>query len=148
MTATFSFNSEPYVANSSFKNVSNYSNSDLKKANFASLNFKSNFGPIEFILEGEAGYSLSADMIPLYSGLQFGIPVTKNFDFKPRFFYYGALDKLDSEKSRQTFEIYPRIWLNFGKWNFMAGYDFDFKQSTKDNWNFEWSLPVLVEYKF
>lgn len=148
LTASYSINAEPYVASSVFKNVSNYNAENLKKANFASLNFRADIGKVQWILEGEAGHSVEGDLIPLYAGTQVLIPVIKHFDLKPRFFYYAAFDSEDSGNSRNTFEFYPRIWLTFGNWIISAGYDFDFKQDEDKDWIFEWNIPVYVEYKF
>lgn len=145
---SFSYNAEPFVASSIFKNVSNYKRTELKKANFLSLNLKSNFGKVAFTLEGEAGHSVEGSMIPLYAGSQINLPVIGGLSFKPKIFYYAALDSSDSEKSRQTVELYPRLWFTYEKWTFAAGYDFAFKQADKELWNFEWKVPVLVEYKF
>lgn len=151
-TLTFSYNSEPYVASSIFKNVANYNADNLDKSWFFSINHKNNFGKIQLILEGEVGHSLSGNMIPLYGGTQILIPIVEHFLLKPRFFYYAALNSKNNEESRKTFEIYPRIVLSFGnknqnQWNINVGTDFLYKQTDKNNWNLEWNLPFYVEYK-
>lgn len=144
-TLSFSYNSDPFVASSVFKNVSNYS--AVSKSNFASLNFRSNVGAVQLIAEGEAGHCVDGDMIPLYAGAQLQIPIVEHVSLKPRFFYYAALDDSDSDKSRQTFELYPRLWITAGQWSIMAGADFSHKQVSADGWKWEWSLPFYVEYK-
>ncbi|MCR5698147.1 MAG: hypothetical protein K6G52_00760 [Treponemataceae bacterium] len=154
-TASFSYNAEPYVASSVFKNVSNYKNADLKKAYLASVNFKSDFGKVGTVLEAEAGHSISGSMIPLYGGLQLEIPLYEadktKLEFRPRFFYYGAHDSSDATKSRRTAECYPRLYFTSGNWIVSLGYDFAFKQigakGTRSDWQFEWNVPVYVEYK-
>ena len=148
LTLTYSHNAEPYVSSSVFKNVSNYSDSDMKKSQFASLNFRGNFGAVQMIAEGEAGHSISGDTIPLYAGTQALIPFYgKIVWFKPRFYYYAALDSSDSEKSRSTFEFYPRAWITAGKITVSAGADILHKEYKKDFWKWEWSLPMYVQYK-
>ena len=144
-TLSFSYNSTPHVASSVFKNVSNYKS--VTSSNFASLNFRANFGVVQAILEGEAGHTVEGNIIPLYAGTQLLIPITDHFSFKPRFFYYAALDGSDSENSRQTFEFYPRAWITAGSWTISAGADFSHKQVAKSDWKWEWSLPFYVEYK-
>ena len=112
---SYSHNSQPYVASSVFKNVSNYYLSELKKADFASLNLSFKVGIVEITEEGEAGHASEGDYIPLYSGSQVLIPLTQNIALKPRFFYYAALNAEDSSLSRQSFQLYPRLWFTFGK---------------------------------
>ena len=148
LTLSFSINSEPYVASSVFKNVSNYKNSDLKKANFASLNFRCNFKEVQVILEGEAGHSTEGSMIPLYAGLQLNIPFIQFLSFKPRFFYYAAVDTADSSAGRSSFEIYPRFIFSFKSWTISAGADLKWKESGKSEYLLDWSLPLYLEYKF
>jgi len=147
VSLAFSYNAEPFVANSVFKNVSNYKSANLKKANFASLNVSSTIGKIQFALEGEAGHSTEGSLVPLYFGTQVGIPVTSWLTLKPKAFYYAALNADDNKDSRQTIEVYPRFLLAFEKWTISAGYDFDFKQTSESDWAFEWSIPFYVEYK-
>ena len=144
-TLSFSYNSEPYISSSVFKRVSNYSS--VPRSNFASLNFRSNFGPLQFILEGEAGHSLEGNIIPLYAGSQLLIPIAGPLAFKPRFYYYAALDSSDSDAGRQTFEFYPRAWITAGQWTISLGADFINRQVTNSEWKLEWSLPFYVEYK-
>lgn len=149
-TFTFSYNSEPYVASRVFKNVANYNAENLDECWFFSLNHKNNFGKVQFVLEGEVGHSLIENMIPLYVGTQVFIPIVEQFSLKPRFFYYAALNSENAGESRQTFEFYPRIVLPFGsknQWNINVGADFLYKQTAKDDWSFEWNLPLYVEYK-
>lgn len=148
LTLTYSHNAEPYVSSSVFKNVSNYKNSDMAKSHFASLNFRGNFGSVQLIAEGEAGHSVSGSMIPLYAGTQLLVPVyEKTVWFKPRFYYYAALDSSDSGNSRTTFEFYPRAWITAGKVTVSAGADVLHKEYEKDFWKWEWSLPLYVQYK-
>ena len=157
VTLSFSYNSEAYVASSVFKNVTNYSS--VPRSNFASLNFRSNFGPVQLIFEGEvghslakhivplfaglitlgeAGHSLEKHIVPLYAGSQLLIPIVDHVAFKPRFYYYAALDDSDSDASRQSFEFYPRAWITAGQWTISLGADFINKQVTKDDWKWEW----------
>ncbi len=144
-TLSFSYNSEPYVASSVFKNVTNYKS--VTRSNFASLNFRSNFGPVQFAAEGEAGHTVEGNIIPLYAGTQLLIPIVDHVSFKPRFFYYAALDDSDSDNSRHTFEFYPRAWITAGAWTISLGADFLNKQVTSGTWKWEWSVPFYVEYK-
>ena len=144
-TLSFSYNSEPYVASSVFKNVTNYKS--VTRSNFASLNFRSNFGPVQFTAEGEAGHTVEGNIIPLYAGTQLLIPIVDHVSFKPRFFYYAALDDSDSDNSRHTFEFYPRAWITAGAWTISLGADFLNKQVTSGTWKWEWSVPFYVEYK-
>lgn len=148
LTASFSINSESYVASSVFKNVSNYNSKELKKANFASINFRTNIAKVQWTLEGEAGHSVEGNLIPLYAGTQIVIPVVKYVSLRPRLYYYGALDSENSDNSRNTIEVYPRFMLTFDKVTFSAGYDLAIKQVDRENWNFEWKIPLYVEYKF
>lgn len=147
VAASFSYNAEPFVASSVFKNVSNYKNADLKKSNFGSINASANVGKIQLTLEGEAGHSTKGSIVPLYAGTQVVVPVTEKIALRPKFFYYAALDSQDKSAGRQTFEIYPRVWITTGDFVISAGYDFDFKQVSASDWNFEWSVPLFVEYK-
>mgnify|MGYP006907960149 CR=1 FL=1 len=148
LTLTYSHNAEPYVSSSVFKNVSNYSDSDMKKSQFISLNFRGNFGAVQMIAEGEAGHSISGDMIPLYAGTQALIPLYEKIVwFKPRFYYYAALDSGDSEKDRSTFEFYPRAWITAGKITVSLGADILHKEYEKAFWKWEWSLPMYIQYK-
>ena len=142
-----SFNSEPYVASSTFKNVTNYGAEHLAQSHFASLNFRGYVGAVQVLAEGEAGHSSEGDMIPLYGGVQLLIPLVEHLSFKPRFFYYAALDASDGANSRMTFEVYPRLWVTAGQWIVSLGADFAHKQVTQDAWRWEWSVPFYVEYK-
>ncbi len=147
LTASYSYNAEPYVASSTFKNVANYGNSDLKKCQFVSINWRNNFGPVQLMAEGEAGHSIDGDMIPLYAGAQLLIPVAGPLSFKPRVFYYGALDSSNSNNSRRSFEFYPRAWITKGDYIVSCGVDFANRQITKDDYKWEWSVPLYIEYK-
>lgn len=152
---SYSHNSEPYVASSVFKNVSNYNTDELKKANFTSVNLSLKIGTLEIIEEGEAGHSVNGDYIPLYSGTQFLIPLTDFLALKPRFFYYAALNAEDSSLGRQSFELYPRLWFTFGKCNVSAGAIFSFVEassdkndSSKSDWYYGCEVPLFAEWKF
>ena len=147
LTLSYSHNAEPFVASSIFKNVANYSNSDLKLCQFGSINWRNNFGPVQFIFEGEAGHSIDGDMIPLYAGTQLLIPVAGPVSFKPRFQYYAALNSADSDASRRAYEVYPRLWITAGRYTVSVGADFADRQITTDSWKWEWSVPLYVEYK-
>lgn len=147
-TVTYSYNAKPLVANTGFQPVINYADEDLKKCHLASLNHRSNFGPVQITFEGEAGHSVDGYKIPVYGALQLLIPFTDVIAFKPRFMYYAAYDEMDSGKDRSTFEIYPRAWITYNQWTFSLGADFVNKQVTKDDWKWEWSIPFYVEYKF
>ncbi len=148
LALTYSYDAEPYVSSSVFKNVANYSNTDMKKSQFASLNFKGEFGPVQLVLEGEAGHSISGSMVPVYGGSQLLIPIYgKTLSFKPRFFYYAGIDTCDDSKTRQTFEFYPRLWITAGKYTVSLGFDFYRKELTRNDWEWSWSLPMYVQYK-
>lgn len=144
-TLTYSYNAQSFAAHTTFKNVSNYS--EIGDAWFFSVNHRNTFGPVDFILEGEGGKTLNCEYVPLYFGTQFLIPITKNFAFKPRFYYYGGINLEDSERSRTTYEWYPRLWVTSGQFIISAGYDFSYKQTEDDGWKWEWSVPLYVEYK-
>lgn len=153
--ASYSYNSEPYVASSVFKKIANYAKVDLKKAHFASINITMNFGNVEFITEGEAGHSKEGNYIPLYSGSQLLIPIVDHLAFKPRFYYYAALNESDSDLSRQTFEFFPRLWLTFGKCTVSAGTSIFLMQagtSSKDeklsDWYWGYEVPLYATWKF
>lgn len=148
LTLTYSNNAEPFVSNSVFKKVSNYGNADMGKSRFVSLNWRSYFGSVQLLMEGEAGHSLSGNMVPLYFGSQLLIPVyEKTVWFKPRVFYYAALDTQDSGNSRRSFEFYPRGWITAGKFTFSFGTDILHKEYEKNYWRWEWDVPVYVQYK-
>lgn len=168
LATSYSYNADPYVASAVFKNVWNYKRSDLKKAHLASVNFRSYFGPIQLIYEMEAGLSLDSNltvteseekngMVPLYAGLQFLIPLEKSayidkngkqrFFFKPQFFYYAAFDIGNSLKSAQSYEFYPRFYSEIENWRISAGVDFGYRQNSSQEWNWDWSIPLYVEYK-
>lgn len=153
--AAYSYNAEPYVASSVFKNVSNYNQPELKKCHLASINFRFNLGSVEITQEGEAGHSKEGDYIPLYSGTQALIPIVDHVAFKPRFFYYAALNEKDSDLSRQTFAFYPRLWLTFGKATISAGSIItcmqcgtNSKNKTLSDWYWGYEIPIFAEYKF
>ncbi len=146
-TLSFSFNSEPFVANSVYKNVANYKDKNMARAHFFSLNFRSNLGKTQFSLEGEAGRTVHGNLFPLYAGTQIVLPIKGAFFLKPRFFYYAALDGSDSKNSRHTFEFYPRLWFDFGTWKLSAGADVSHKKTGEEKWNWQWSIPFYVEYK-
>lgn len=152
---SYSYNAEPFVTNAGFKNVSNYADSDLKKSQFVSVNFRMNLGSVQLITEGEAGHSVDGNLIPLYSGTQVLIPLTEHIALKPRFLYYAALCDEDSDLGRQTFEFYPRLWLTFGKCTVSAGGIITLmqtgtskKDATQSDWFWGWKLPMYVEWKF
>lgn len=148
VTLTYSHNAEPYVSSSVFKKVSNYSDSDMKKSQFASFNYRSYFGTVQLLAEGEAGHSVSGNMIPLYAGAQLLIPVIgKTVYFKPRAYFYAALDTEDNDNSRRSFEFYPRAWITKGKYTVSAGIDVLHKEYDKDYWKWEWEVPLYVQYK-
>ena len=147
LTMTVSGKTEPYVSSSVFKNVTNYKNEDMKESNLISLNFNSYVGDVQVELEAEAGKSVKGNMIPLYTGLQLLIPFTKIVAFKPRVYYYGALDSDVSDDSRQTFVIYPRLWITRGLWTYSLGFDWFYKQTSKDEYKAEWNVPIYVKYR-
>ena len=153
--ASYSYNSEPYVASTVFKKIANYAKEDLKKAHFASINITMNLGKVEVITEGEAGHSMEGNYIPLYSGSQLLIPIIDHLAFKPRFYYYAALNESDSDLSRQTFEFFPRLWLTFGKCTVSAGTSIFLMQagtSSKDeklsDWYWGYEVPLYATWKF
>jgi len=144
--ASYSWNSEPYAANSTYKNIENYK--QIGKAKFASLNFKVNFDFASFTLEGEAGHSMEGDYVPLYAGTQLLIPVTPHISLRPQFFYYAGVNTKDSDLSRTTYVFYPRLMFYFGKNTISAGAQFERRQTTAEDWNLGWSIPLYWEYKF
>lgn len=152
---SYSYKAEPYVANSTFKNVANYNLADLKKAHLGSLNFNMNFGKVALTQEAEAGHSIDGDYIPVYSGTELFIPITEHIGLKPRVFYYAAFNTEDSDLSRQSVEFYPRLWLTFGKCDVSAGAIITLMQagtSAKDaklsDWYTGWEIPLYATYKF
>ncbi|MBO4386379.1 MAG: hypothetical protein J5817_05105 [Treponema sp.] len=144
--ASYSWNSSCYAANSTFKNIANYSK--IGKAKFASVNLKANFDFASFTLEGEAGHSMEGDYVPLYAGTQLLIPVTPHISLRPQFFYYAGLNTKDSDLSRTTYVFYPRLMFYFGKNTISAGAQFERRQTTAEDWNLGWSIPLYWEYKF
>lgn len=147
LTLTYSSRSEPFVASSTFKNVTNYKDEKMKDSNLVSLNLATNLGPVELTLESEAGHSVSGDMVSLYDGIQLLIPFNDLVAFKPRFFYYGAIDAKDSDRSRTTYEVYPRLWFTWDQWTVSAGFDWFYKETEKDKFRGEWNVPIYVKYK-
>lgn len=159
VTATYSYNAKPFVANTGFKPIINYNDDDLKWCHLASLNYVSYFGPVHFTFEGEVGRSIKkgyeykyrefteGNKIPVYAATQLLVPFTEIIAIKPRFMYYSAIDTKDSDKTRSTWELYPRLWLTYNQWTLSAGADFVKKQMKKDEWKWEWSIPFYVEYK-
>ncbi|MBQ7158109.1 MAG: hypothetical protein IJS09_01605 [Treponema sp.] len=146
-TLSCSIYSEPFVANSTFKKVTNYATPELAKAHFASVNFRSNFGAVQLIAESEAGHSSEGTLIPLYAGAQLLIPIVNHLSFKPRFFYYAALDTDDNDANRMTFQAYPRLWIAAGQWSFSLGTIVTYLQVESDAWRWLYSVPFYVEYK-
>lgn len=148
LTLTYSRNSSPFISSVAYKKVANYNNSDMKKSQFISWNYHNNFGAVQFLTEGEAGHSISGDMIPLYIGTQLLIPVYEKIVwFKPRFFYYSAIDTEDDDNSRHSFGFYPRAWITAGKYTVSAGVDILHKEYEKDYWKWEWEVPIFVQIK-
>ena len=143
---SFSFNAEPYVANSVFKNVSNYKS--VGNANFASVNMRSSFGIVQIILEGEGGYSVIGNYVTLYTGVQSHIPITEHIALRPRFFYYAALNTQDALLSRSSYEFYPRVQFTFSKHIISVGADFIYKELSPSSFSLQWSLPVYYQYSF
>lgn len=153
--ASYSYDAEAYVASSSFKNISNYNLTELKKCHLASVNVRFNLGKVEITQEGEAGHTKNGDYIPLYSGTQALIPVVDHVAFKPRFYYYAALNDSDGDLSRQSFAFYPRLWLTFGKCTVSAGSIItcmqagtNSKNKKLSDWYWGYELPVFAEWKF
>lgn len=144
--ASYSDNAEPYVANSSFKKVTNYSK--VGKADFASLNIKATVGAVQFALEGEMGRSVESDYIPLYIGMQAVIPLIEHLSFKPRVFYYAALSTKDEDLSRVAYELYPRMIFNMNRHTVSAGADFSYIEMDADEFEWEWSIPLYYECSF
>ena len=152
--AGFSFNSEAYVSSSVFKNVSNYAS--VTNADFFSLNGTFNFEHLQWVIEAEAGKCVSSDFIPLYAGSQLMIPFVKwesspnnyTLAFRPRFFYYAALNGADSSLSRSSYEFYPRLYLTSKKLAVSLGADLFWKEDDAGAYSFSWSLPFYVEIKY
>jgi len=143
---SYSWNSSCFAANSTYKNIANYSK--IGNAKFASLNFKADFNFASFTLEGEAGHSMEGDYVPLYAGAEILFPVTKHLSLRPQFFYYAGLNTKDSDLSRTTYVMYPRLMFYFGNNTISAGAQFERKQNTADEWNLGWSVPLYWRYKF
>ena len=153
--ASYSYDAEAYVASSTFKNVSNYNQEELKKCHLASINLSFNLGNVEITQEAEAGHSKEGDYIPLYSGTQALIPIVEHVAFKPRFYYYAALNEKDSDLSRQTFAFYPRLWLTFGKCTVSAGsiitcmqVGTNKKKKNLSDWYWGYEVPLYATWKF
>lgn len=148
LALTYSRNAAPFVSSAAYKHVANYSDSDMSKSQFVSWNWRNYFGAVQFLTEGEAGHSISGDMVPFYAGTQLLIPIyEKTVYFKPRFFYYAALSTKDDDKSRRSYEFYPRAWITAGKYTISAGVDILRKEYDKDSWKWEWKAPVFVQYQ-
>ncbi len=147
LTTTYSYNAESYVSSSIFKKVSNYKVAELKNTQLFSVNYKNNFGPVQFSLESEVGHSLKENMIPLYLGTQVSIPIEKHLELRPRFYYYAAFDSQNSSASRQTYEFYPRFWITLKNISISLAADFEYKQTSSNDWNLSWSLPCYVQLK-
>ena len=144
----FSFNSEPLVSSSVYKNISNYKK--IGNAHFASVNLYSAIGDFLVYLEGEGGVSLEEPYIPLYTGLQVHIPLISHIALRPRFFYYAGLDYKNSSLSRSSFELYPRLWFSFESLSLSvsAGADFLFRETDKNVYDLSWNIPIYVQYSF
>ncbi|MCR5763163.1 MAG: hypothetical protein K6G00_07275 [Treponema sp.] len=144
--ASYSDNSTPYVANSTFKKVSNYSK--VGKADFASLSIKASVGIVKLTLESEFGRSVESDYIPLYVGMQALVPIVEHLVFKPRVYYYAAISTEDEDLSRVTYELYPRIAFNMNRHTVSAGADFSYIEIKTDEFEWEWSIPLYYECSF
>lgn len=147
-TLSYSWNSEPFVASSVFKNIASYDAEGLNKSQFLSINQTLDFSKFKFTLEGEIGKSREKNWIPVYTGLLTVFKLTEEFSLRPRFFYYASLNSDDKDLGRQTFEFYPRVWFEKGKWIAAAGVDFSHFQTAPDKWEWHWKIPFIVEYKF
>ncbi len=144
--AAFTHNSTPYAGNTTFKFLSNYK--DIGRSDFASVNLKFSFWRVQLIFEGEGGKSKDSDLYPYYAGSQLLIPLApKYLFFKPRFFYYAAIDREDGENSRKAWEFYPRLWFQSKKTTISAGFKYGKKEVSKNEWESDWSIPVYVEFK-
>ncbi len=144
--ASYSDNAEPYIANSSFKKVTNYSK--VGKADFASLNIKATVGVVQLALEGEMGRSIESDYIPLYLGMQALVPIVEHLAFKPRVFYYAAVNTKDEDLSRVSYELYPRMMFTMNRHVVSAGVDFSYIEIKTDEFEWEWSVPLYYECSF
>ncbi|MBP5748834.1 MAG: hypothetical protein J6W63_10785, partial [Treponema sp.] len=60
----------------------------------------------------------------------------------------AGVNTKDSDLSRTTYVFYPRIMLYFGKNTISAGAQFERRQTTAEDWNLGWSIPLYWEYKF
>lgn len=147
LAVTYSYNAKPFVSNSGYTPVINYNDSQMKRSQFASINFRSNFGPVQLLAEGEAGHSLDGNKIPLYLGTQLLIPIVKHIDFKPRFNAFAAVDSCDYQETRRTYEFYPRLWVTGSSWIVSLGADINHKEVAHNDWKWEWSIPFYFEYK-
>ena len=145
--AAFSHNSEPYVANSVFKPVANYKNSDLKRTNLFSLAFRPTIGKVRITSESELGHSVEGKMIPFYSALQIYAPIFGIFALKPLVAYYAAYDTSDSKNSFDSWEFYPRFMLEFEKWTVTAGWDMFYKEISDSEYRWTWTVPITAKVK-
>ncbi|MBQ4378500.1 MAG: hypothetical protein II821_04815 [Treponema sp.] len=145
--AAFSHNAEPYVSNSVFKPVANYSNKDMKSSNLFSLAFRPTIGSVKITSESEIGHSIEGSMVPFYTALQVQFPIFGCVSLKPQFGYYAAYDTSDSSKSFDTLEFYPRFMAEIGKWTVTAGWDIFYKEVSDSEYRWLWEFPVTAKLK-
>lgn len=144
---TYSYNTKPFVANTALSPLVIKDKENLQLCHLVSLNYRSNFGPMNFIFEGEIGKSTKGEKVPVYAATQFLIPFTDVIAIKPRFMYYSAIDLDEYKFNRSAYELYPRIWLTYNEWIFSFGADFTKIEIAKNEWKWEWSIPFYIEYK-
>lgn len=154
--AAFSHNVEPYVSSSVFKPVANYANKEMKKSNLFSFAIRPTIGKVRITSESEIGHSIEGNMVPFYSALQVYAPIYGAVAIKPMAGYYAAYDTSDSSKSFDSWEIYPRVMLEFEKWTFTAGWDMFYKKilettkvgkKTEENTYYRWTWTVPITAK-
>ena len=143
----FSHNAVPYVANSSFRPVANYSNADLKRVNLFSLAVKAYFDNFRVVLEGEGGHSVDGTMIPFYTALQFKLPLYEGLSLQPIFSYFASYDTSDSKNSFDTWLIYPQLVLEYKRLTLTAGWHGAYMEVKDDDYRWLWYLPLSARIK-
>lgn len=160
--AAYSRNTEPYVANSmltpldivvsskaskSEKALYEASYNDVKKSNLFSFAFRPTIGKVKITSESEVGHSVKGNMVPFYSAFQVYFPVYGVVALKPMAGYYAAWNTIDSSKSFDSWEIYPRLLLEFEKTTLTFGWDMFYTQLKDRKHYWTWEVPVRVKFK-
>ena len=145
--ASWSWNASPYVTNSSFKPVASYKTADLQKAYFGSLGLRAKIGGVELTSETEAGHSNKGSLVPFFTVFQLVVPVTNLLRLKPRAGYFAAWDTKHDTKSRDAYEIYPRVQLTAGRTFFTAGWQLHYRETAADEYTWLWAVPLTLEIR-